>query len=68
MHDPAVGNARAKTGSLPGVTSLAGTVVTEDGRLLAYAMTADDIEAGAAVFEARSVLDEVVAELARCGC
>ena len=68
VHDPAVGNARAKTGSLPGVTSLAGTVVTEDGRLLAYAMTADDIEDGAAVFEARSVLDEVVAELARCGC
>lgn len=68
VHGPAVGNARAKTGSLPGVTSLAGTVVTADGRLLVYAMTADAIEDGGATLEARSVLDEVVAELARCGC
>lgn len=68
LHDPAVGNARAKTGTLPGVTSLAGTVVTADGRLLVYAMTADDIDEGSGAFEAASVLDEVVAELARCGC
>ena len=68
VHTPGIGNARAKTGSLPGVTSLAGTVVTQDGRLLVYAMTADRIEDGAGVFEARSVLDEIVAELARCGC
>lgn len=68
VHDPAVGNARAKTGALPGVASLGGTVVTEDGRLLVYAMTVDDIGEGSVVFEARSVLDEVVAELARCGC
>ncbi|MFK5688651.1 D-alanyl-D-alanine carboxypeptidase/D-alanyl-D-alanine-endopeptidase [Ornithinimicrobium sp. LYQ92] len=68
VHEPAIGNARAKTGSLPGVTSLAGTVVTEDGRLLVYAITADAIEDGGATLEARSVLDEIVAELARCGC
>lgn len=68
VHEPAIGNARAKTGSLPGVTSLAGTVVTEDGRLLVYAITADSIEDGGATLEARSVLDEIVAELARCGC
>lgn len=68
VHQPAIGNARAKTGSLPGVTSLAGTVVTRDGRLLVYAMTADKIGEDAAVLEARSQLDEVVAQLARCGC
>ena len=68
VHAAAVGNARAKTGSLPNVTSLAGTVVTADGRLLVYAMTADDIGEDGAVLEARSSLDEVVAQLARCGC
>ena len=68
VHAAAVGNARAKTGSLPNVTSLAGTVVTEDGRLLVYAMTADRIGEDGAVLEARSSLDEVVAQLARCGC
>lgn len=68
VHAAAIGNARAKTGSLPNVTSLAGTVVTRDGRLLVYAMTADDIGEDGAVLEARSVLDEIVAQLARCGC
>ncbi|KUG51815.1 hypothetical protein AVL62_07655 [Serinicoccus chungangensis] len=68
VHEPAVGNARAKTGTLPGVSSLAGTVVTRDGRLLVYALTADDIDRGSAAIEAASVLDEVVADLARCGC
>lgn len=68
VHAAAIGNARAKTGSLPNVTSLAGTVVTADGRLLVYAMTADRIGEDGAVLEARSVLDEVVAQLARCGC
>ncbi len=68
VHAAAVGNARAKTGSLPNVTSLAGTVVTADGRLLVYALTADDIGEDGAVLEARSSLDEIVAQLARCGC
>lgn len=68
VHGPAIGSARAKTGSLPGVTSLAGTVVTADGRLLVYALGADRIGQDGAVLEARSVLDEIVAELARCGC
>lgn len=67
-HDPAVGVARAKTGSLPGVTSLAGLVVTRDGRLLAYAVIADDVGRDGAGLEARSVIDTVIAELAACGC
>lgn len=65
---PAVGNARAKTGSLPGITSLAGTVVTADGRLLVYAIGADQVEEGYGAIEAASALDTIVAELARCGC
>lgn len=66
---PAVGVARAKTGSLPGVTSLAGLVVTRDDRLLAYAAIADGVgRDGTSGLEARSVLDSVVAELASCGC
>lgn len=68
VHADAVGNARAKTGTLPGVTSLAGTVVTADGRLLAFAVGADRIGENAAALEAASMLDEIVAELARCGC
>lgn len=68
VHAPAVGVARAKTGSLPGVTSLAGVVVTADGRLLLYAMVADRVGPDGAALEARSVLDEIVAEMARCGC
>ncbi|NLG21683.1 MAG: peptidase S13 [Actinomycetales bacterium] len=68
-QEPGVGVARAKTGSLPGVTSLAGVVVTQDGRLLAYAMVADEIgRDGTSALEARSVFDSMVAELAACGC
>ncbi|WP_109470902.1 D-alanyl-D-alanine carboxypeptidase/D-alanyl-D-alanine-endopeptidase [Ornithinimicrobium cavernae] len=67
-HAPAVGVARAKTGSLPTVTSLAGLVVTRDGRLLAYAIIADAVGRDGAFLEARSVVDTIVAELAACGC
>ncbi|MCK0113727.1 D-alanyl-D-alanine carboxypeptidase [Ornithinimicrobium sp. F0845] len=68
-QEPGVGVARAKTGSLPGVTSLAGVVVTRDGRLLAYALIADAVgRDGTSALEARSVFDTVVAELAACGC
>ena len=61
----AQGLVRAKTGSLTGTSSLAGTVVDADGRLLVFAVLADAVRGTAS---ARSALDEVAAELARCGC
>ncbi|WP_146819461.1 D-alanyl-D-alanine carboxypeptidase/D-alanyl-D-alanine endopeptidase [Actinotalea fermentans] len=60
---PARGLVRAKTGSLPGVTSLAGTVLTQGGRLLAFAVMAD---ATGAVGQdrPRAAIDELVTRLA----
>lgn len=63
----AQGLVRAKTGSLPGVTSLAGTVLTLDGRLLAFAVLADATPAGGQVAP-RGVIDAMVEGLAACGC
>jgi serine-type D-Ala-D-Ala carboxypeptidase/endopeptidase (penicillin-binding protein 4) len=61
----APGTVRAKTGTLLGVHALAGTVVTVDGRLLAFAVVADGSGSDAA---AEAALDNVVAALAGCGC
>lgn len=63
----AQGLVRAKTGSLPGVTSLAGTVLTVDGRLLAFAVLADATPAGGQAAP-RGVIDTMVQGLAGCGC
>ncbi|NEY32289.1 D-alanyl-D-alanine carboxypeptidase/D-alanyl-D-alanine-endopeptidase, partial [Streptomyces sp. PRKS01-65] len=63
--DGAAGLVRAKTGTLTGVNALAGTVVTEDGRLLAFAFLtsgATDPQA------AQSALDRAATALAHCGC
>ncbi len=67
-EDPATGpgTVRAKTGTLNGVHALAGTAVTADGRLLAFAVIADAATGGEAAAE--DALDGVAAELARCGC
>jgi D-alanyl-D-alanine carboxypeptidase/D-alanyl-D-alanine-endopeptidase (penicillin-binding protein 4) len=62
----APGTVRAKTGTLLGVHALAGTVVTADGRLLAFAVIADESNGGEAAAE--SALDDVAAALAGCGC
>jgi D-alanyl-D-alanine carboxypeptidase/D-alanyl-D-alanine-endopeptidase (penicillin-binding protein 4) len=60
------GTVRAKTGTLLGVHALAGTVVTEDGRLLAFALLADGTSGSETAAE--SALDDVATQLARCGC
>ncbi len=64
---PGQGLVRAKTGSLPGVTSLAGTVQTVDGRLLAFAVMADETPAGGQL-RPRAAIDAFVQRLAGCGC
>jgi D-alanyl-D-alanine carboxypeptidase/D-alanyl-D-alanine-endopeptidase (penicillin-binding protein 4) len=59
------GLVRAKTGSLKGVNTLAGLVVDADGRLLVFAILADDTGPSAS---ARRALDSVATVLAECGC
>lgn len=63
----AAGLVRAKTGTLPGVVSLAGYAVTNDGRLLAFAVMADDVP-HAGSWGARSAVDEWIESLVACGC
>ncbi|MHC3472921.1 D-alanyl-D-alanine carboxypeptidase/D-alanyl-D-alanine endopeptidase [Streptomyces sp. 7R007] len=63
--DSAAGVVRAKTGTLTGVNTLAGTVVDADGRLLAFAFLASDTSSAAA---AQSALDRTATALAGCGC
>jgi D-alanyl-D-alanine carboxypeptidase/D-alanyl-D-alanine-endopeptidase (penicillin-binding protein 4) len=63
----AAGEVRAKTGTLNGVSALAGLVVTRDGRLLAFDLTADGVALGATV-AAQKALDRVATALASCGC
>lgn len=55
---------RAKTGTLTGVNSLAGTVLTSDGRLLVFALLSNGSDPSAA----RPGLDEMAAALRSCGC
>lgn len=61
------GLVRAKTGSLPHVTSLAGTVVDADGRLLAFAVIADQTPDGGQ-WAPRTAIDAFVTTLQGCGC
>lgn len=67
LEGPAEGLVRAKTGSLPGVTSLAGTVQTAEGRLLVFAVLADATPAGGQL-PPRAAIDAFVQQLAGCGC
>ncbi|MCQ9132029.1 D-alanyl-D-alanine carboxypeptidase/D-alanyl-D-alanine-endopeptidase [Streptomyces sp. IBSBF 2807] len=63
--DGAAGVVRAKTGTLTGVNTLAGTVVDRDGRLLAFALMAAGTTDPAA---AQTALDRAATALAGCGC
>lgn len=59
------GVVRAKTGTLTGVSSLAGLVHDRSGRLLIFALIADRAPSTPA---ADSALDLIAARLAGCGC
>jgi D-alanyl-D-alanine carboxypeptidase/D-alanyl-D-alanine-endopeptidase (penicillin-binding protein 4) len=61
------GLVRAKTGTLTGVSSLAGVVHTADGRLLVFALIADQVPPGYATY-AEAAEDAIVSRLAACGC
>ena len=67
MGGAAAGVARAKTGTLGAVATLAGTVLDADGRLLVYAVLVDGLPTGG-LGPARAATDEFVAALAACGC
>ncbi|MFB8776562.1 D-alanyl-D-alanine carboxypeptidase/D-alanyl-D-alanine-endopeptidase [Streptomyces broussonetiae] len=63
--DGAAGVVRAKTGTLTGVNTLAGTVVTADGRLLAFAfLSSETVDP----YAAQAALDRAATALAGCGC
>lgn len=61
------GLVRAKTGSLAGVTSLAGSVLDADGRLLLFVVMADQTGA-VGQYQPRQAIDGFVTALAGCGC
>lgn len=72
LHDrfvqtDAAGLVRAKTGSLPGVTSLAGNLLTDDGRELLFVVMADQAP-GPGQWGARAAIDSFIAGLTDCGC
>jgi D-alanyl-D-alanine carboxypeptidase/D-alanyl-D-alanine-endopeptidase (penicillin-binding protein 4) len=59
------GIVRAKTGSLSGVNTMAGELITKDGRLLVFAIMANGSGNATA---ARNGLDKIAARLVSCGC
>ena len=61
----AAGYVRAKTGTLSGVVGLAGTVKDLDGRVLVFAVLANDVPS---LEVARDTLDQFASRLAKCGC
>jgi serine-type D-Ala-D-Ala carboxypeptidase/endopeptidase (penicillin-binding protein 4) len=58
------GFVRAKTGTLTGVSTLAGVVTDDDGRLLTFALMSN----GTSPAESRPRLDAIAATLRTCGC
>ncbi|HEX4249352.1 MAG TPA: D-alanyl-D-alanine carboxypeptidase/D-alanyl-D-alanine-endopeptidase [Pseudonocardia sp.] len=58
------GFVRAKTGTLTGVSTLAGVVTDTDGRLLTFALMAN----GTSPSQSRPRLDALAAALRECGC
>lgn len=58
------GYVRAKTGTLSGVSALAGTVADADGRVLGFVL----MSTGASPAATRPVLDAIATVLRSCGC
>lgn len=63
----AAGQVRGKTGTLNGVSALAGLVRTADGRLLSFDLTADAVPL-TGTLAAQAALDALAAQIAGCGC
>lgn len=61
----AAGFVRAKTGTLSTVVNLAGIVPDVDGRVLVFAVMANDIPS---ITRARSAVDQIATRLRACGC
>jgi D-alanyl-D-alanine carboxypeptidase/D-alanyl-D-alanine-endopeptidase (penicillin-binding protein 4) len=61
------GVVRAKTGTLMGVSALAGLVRTAQGRLLAFALSAEAVPTGG-TRAAEAALDRLASAVASCGC
>lgn len=55
---------RAKTGTLAGTSTLAGSVTSADGRTMSFAL----LSSGTDPAVARPVLDRIAAEISACGC
>ncbi len=62
---PGRGEVRAKTGSLTGVSSLAGLVTDNDGNLLTFVLMAPQ---ATNILRAQVAWDRAAASLAQCGC
>jgi D-alanyl-D-alanine carboxypeptidase/D-alanyl-D-alanine-endopeptidase (penicillin-binding protein 4) len=59
------GVVRAKTGTLSGVSTMAGQLITKDGRLLVFAIMA---RGSGNATSAKAAVDRVPARLVSCGC
>lgn len=59
------GVVRAKTGSLTGVSGLAGTVLDKSGRLLVFVMMGNNV---GSLSSARNSMDLIASKIAKCGC
>lgn len=61
----AAGLIRAKTGTLNGVTALAGFVRSSSGRVLVFATLANEVEN---TYEAVTLIDRIATDVTTCGC